>query len=94
MASAYIKNGEFHIHSYGEDFTEEHFESLCRFGYSNKRSIHTIGFRGIRIQEHFSLGDQVRLSTSTLSVRSSDERFTETDLGRWRRGNPRSLQYE
>src|SRR5688572_30919678 len=31
----------------GVDFNEEQFASLCRFGYSNKRVLHTIGFRGI-----------------------------------------------
>jgi hypothetical protein len=34
MASANIKDGEFIFTHNGEDFTEEHFTSLCRFGYS------------------------------------------------------------
>jgi hypothetical protein len=77
MASANIKDGEFIFTHNGEDFTEEHFTSLCRFGYSNKRSLHTIGFRGIGFKSTFSLGDQVRLVTPTLSVAFNRERFTE-----------------
>ncbi len=61
----------------GEDFTEEHFESLCRFGYSNKRALHTIGFRGIGFKSTFSLGDRVELLTPTLSVAFDRDRFTE-----------------
>lgn len=61
----------------GEDFAEEHFASLCRFGYSNKRALHTIGFRGIGFKSTFSLGDTVRLLTPTLSVAFERQRFTE-----------------
>src|SRR5690625_1514660 len=43
-----IDDGTFIFEHNGEDFTDEHFASLCRFGYSNKRSLHTIGFRGDR----------------------------------------------
>jgi hypothetical protein len=39
-ASADMQNGEFVFTHNGEDFNEEHFESLCKFGYSNKRSLH------------------------------------------------------
>lgn len=60
----------------GEDFTEEHFASLCRFGYSNKRALHTIGFRGIGFKSTFSLGDTVELYTPTLSVAFERQRFT------------------
>src|ERR1700692_1853552 len=42
-----IKDDEFVFAHNGEDFTKEHFTSLCRFGYSNKRALHTIGFRGV-----------------------------------------------
>jgi len=77
MASANIKDGEFIFTHNGEDFTEEHFKSLCQFGYSNKRSLHTIGFRGIGFKSTFSLGDQVRLVTPTLSVAFNRKRFTE-----------------
>lgn len=61
----------------GEDFSKEHFESLCRFGYSNKRALHTIGFRGIGFKSTFSLGDTVELETPTLSVAFTRKRFTE-----------------
>jgi hypothetical protein len=61
----------------GEDFSEEHFASLCRFGYSNKRALHTIGFRGIGFKSTFSLGDVVRLQTPTLSIDFERRRFTE-----------------
>lgn len=61
----------------GEDFAEEHFASLCRFGYSNKRALHTIGFRGIGFKCIFSLGDTVELYTPTLSVAFERRRFTE-----------------
>jgi len=72
-----IINGEFIFSHNGEDFTEEHFASLCRFGYSNKRALHTIGFRGIGFKSTFSLGDEVRLFTPTLSVAFYRKRFTE-----------------
>lgn len=77
VASADIQDGEFIFTHNGEDFSEEHFTSLCRFGYSNKRSLHTIGFRGIGFKSTFSLGDRVRLTTPTLSVFFHRERFTE-----------------
>src|SRR5690606_27171707 len=67
-AAVDIVDGEFSFTHDGEDFTAEHFASLCRFGYSNKRALHTIGFRGIGFKSTFSLGDEVRLSTPTLSV--------------------------
>src|SRR5881227_4432953 len=41
-ASVRVVNNEFVFEHDGEDFTEEQFESLCRFGYSNKRNLHTI----------------------------------------------------
>jgi len=77
MASADIQDGEFIFIHNGEDFTEEHFISLCRFGYSNKRSLHTIGFRGVGFKSTFSLGDEVRLRTPSLSVAFGRSRFTE-----------------
>ena len=61
----------------GDDFSEEHFASLCRFGYSNKKSLHTIGFRGIGFKSTFSLGDCVKLFTPSLSVCFFRKRFTE-----------------
>lgn len=76
-ASADIQNGEFIFIHDGEDFTKEHFNSLCRFGYSNKRFLHTIGFRGVGFKSTFSLGDEVRLRTPSLSVAFRRSRFTE-----------------
>ncbi|MEY9625058.1 sacsin N-terminal ATP-binding-like domain-containing protein [Sinorhizobium fredii] len=61
----------------GEDFAEEHFASLCRFGYSNKRALHTIGFRGIGFKSTFSLGDRVELYSPSLSIFFDRQRFTE-----------------
>jgi hypothetical protein len=76
-ATAKIDEGVFVFEHNGEDFTEEHFASLCRFGYSNKRTLHTIGFRGVGFKSTFSLGDSVELHTPTLSVAFRRQRFTE-----------------
>src|SRR5258708_30903184 len=46
-ACVVIQGDEFVFTHNGRDFAREDFESLCRFGYSHKRSLHTIGFRGI-----------------------------------------------
>jgi hypothetical protein len=72
-----MENGVFVFTHNGVDFTEDHFASLCRFGYSNKRALHTIGFRGIGFKSSFSLGDTVELLTPTLSVAFDRKRFTE-----------------
>ena len=76
-ATVQIESGQFVFAHNGGDFTEEHFASLCRFGYSNKRALHTIGFRGIGFKSTFSLGDVVELYTPTLSVAFNRPRFTE-----------------
>lgn len=76
-ASVRLEPGRFQFSHNGEDFTEEHFASLCRFAYSNKRALHTIGFRGVGFKSVFSLGDRVELYTPTLSVAFSKARFTE-----------------
>lgn len=76
-AEVRIKDGTFIFEHDGEDFTEEQFASLCQFGFSNKRHLHTIGFRGIGFKSTFSLGDAVELVTPTLSVRFLQHRFTE-----------------
>ncbi len=76
-ASVNIGGNEFVFSHNGQDFIEEHFASLCRFGYSNKRALHTIGFRGVGFKSTFSLGDEVRLFTPTLSVAFHRMRFTE-----------------
>ena len=75
-ASVAIEDGVFVFSHNGEDFIEEHFASLCRFGYSNKRALHTIGFRGIGFKSTFSLGDTVELHTPTLAVAFHKSRFT------------------
>ncbi len=75
-AAVRIDDGHFIFEHNGEDFTEEQFESLCRFAYSNKRSLHTIGFRGMGFKSTFSLGNCVRLSSPSLSVCFFRERFT------------------
>ena len=72
-----IKNERFVFEHNGEDFIEAHFASICRFGYSNKRALHTIGFRGIGFKSTFSLGDRVELFTPTLAVAFERARFTE-----------------
>lgn len=77
VATVRIEGGAFIFEHNGEDFSEEHFASLCRFGYSNKRSLHTIGFRGIGFKSTFSLGDQVELYTPSLSILFNRSRFTE-----------------
>ncbi len=71
-----IENGVFTFEHNGDDFIESHFASICRFGYSNKRALHTIGFRGIGFKSTFSLGDKVYLNTPTLSVAFDNTRFT------------------
>ena len=76
-ASVRIEDDTFIFEHNGGDFTEDHFASLCRFGYSNKRTLHTIGFRGIGFKSTFSLGDRVELRTPTLAVKFDCERFTE-----------------
>lgn len=71
-----LENDVFSFMHDGEDFSEAHFQSICRFGYSNKREMHTIGFRGIGFKSVFSLGDRVFLLTPTLSVYFDSARFT------------------
>lgn len=72
-----IEDGALVFEHNGQDFTEEQFESLCRFGYSNKRHLHTIGFRGLGFKSTFSLGEVVKLYTPTLAVLFDRRRFTE-----------------
>lgn len=64
------------IHN-GDDFDEQSLESLCQFGLSNKRHLHTIGFRGVGFKSVFSLGDRVEVITPTLSFAFDKKRFTE-----------------
>ena len=76
-ASVLVDDETFLFEHDGVDFAEDHFRSLCRFGYSNKRVLHTIGFRGIGFKSTFSLGDFVELHTPTLSVGFHQTRFTQ-----------------
>lgn len=71
-----VDEGVFSFSHNGEDFTEDQFASLCRFGYSNKRSLHTIGFRGIGFKSTFSIGDEVHLLGPTLGVTFHAKQFT------------------
>ena len=72
-----IQDGCFCFEHDGHDFTKLEFTSLCRFGFSNKRNLHTIGFRGIGFKSTFSLGSVVQVQTPSLAVRFSKDRFTE-----------------
>jgi hypothetical protein len=72
-----ITNRLFLFEHDGKDFDEEEFASLCRFGFSNKRRLHTIGFRGIGFKSTFSLGEAVEIVTPSLAVRFHKQRFTE-----------------
>lgn len=72
-----IEDDRFVFEHNGEDFIEANFASICRFGYSNKRALHTIGFRGIGFKSTFSLGDRVELFTPTLAVAFERARFTQ-----------------
>ncbi len=76
-AEVIINDNEFIFSHNGEDFNEDNLRSICQFGFSNKRSLHTIGFRGIGFKSTFSLGDEVFLLTPTLSVKFSSSHFTE-----------------
>lgn len=76
-ARAFIVDGRFIFEHDGEDFDEDQFASLCRFGFSNKRNLHTIGFRGVGFKSTFSLGDPVEVLTPSLAVRFCKRRFTE-----------------
>lgn len=75
-ARAEIIDGHFLFSHNGSDFTERQFASLCRFGFSEKRNLHTIGFRGIGFKSTFSLGQPVQLMTPTLATAFHRDRFT------------------
>ncbi len=76
-AHVHVDDQSFTFSHNGEDFVRDHFASLCRFGYSNKRALHTIGFRGIGFKSTFSLGDIVELGSPSLAVSFDARRFTE-----------------
>lgn len=88
--SVSLNDGVFVFQHDGQDFTADDFSSLCRFGYSNKRKMHTIGFRGIGFKSTFSLGSQVEVFSPTLQVAFDKKRFTQPiwldtdeDFGQW-----------
>jgi len=60
----------------GTDFDAASLGSMCRFGYSSKRTLHTIGFRGIGFKTTFSLGPIVTVETPTLAFRFNRRRYT------------------
>lgn len=63
----------------GKDFSKDDFASLCEFGFSNKRNLHTIGFRGVGFKSTFSIGSRVFLITPSLSVKFKKEHFTKPE---------------
>lgn len=71
-----IENEQFYFQHNGKDFNKDEFSSLCRFGYSNKRKLHTIGFRGIGFKSTFSIGEPVQVFSPTLAVEFYKKRFT------------------
>jgi hypothetical protein len=77
LASARIDGDVFVFEHDGEDFDGEQFASLCRFGFSNKRKLHTIGFRGVGFKSTFSLGRGVEVLTPTIAIKFDERRFTE-----------------
>lgn len=76
-ARAAITDGVFVFEHGGTDFDPESLQSLCRFGFSNKRRLHTIGFRGVGFKSLFSLGPWVEVHTPTLAIGFHQRRFTE-----------------
>lgn len=72
-----MSDGQFVFEHDGKDFDDEEFASLCRFAFSNKRKLHTIGFRGVGFKSIFSLGESVEVLTPSLAVRFHKRRFTE-----------------
>ena len=78
-ASVTIHDSLFVFEHDGHDFNEEEFASLCRFGFSNKRNLHTVGFRGVGFKSTFSLGDVVEVQTPSLAVSFDKRRFTKPE---------------
>jgi hypothetical protein len=78
-ARARLADGALVFEHDGEDFDENSFQSLCRFGFSNKRLLHTIGFRGVGFKSTFSLGPRVEVYSPTLAVAFQQRRFTEPE---------------
>lgn len=78
-ASATVEDGCFIFRHNGHDFSEDEFRSLCRFGFSNKRRLLTIGFRGIGFKSIFSLGSSVEVLTPTMTFGFDRQRFTQPE---------------
>lgn len=78
-ARAHLVDGALVFEHDGEDFDADSFQSLCRFGFSNKRRLHTIGFRGVGFKSTFSLGPRVDVYSPTLAVAFHQRRFTEPE---------------
>lgn len=76
-ATSRICDSTFIFEHNGSDFDPAQFQSLCRFAFSNKTTLHTIGFRGVGFKSIFSLGDDVEVFTPTLAVRFNKRRFTQ-----------------
>ena len=76
-AEAFVDEGTFVFRHNGRDFDEGDFASLCRFAWSNKRRLLTIGFRGIGFRSVFALGAVVEVITPTIACRFEERRFTE-----------------
>jgi hypothetical protein len=76
-ARARVEGNRFVFEHDGMDFDESSLRSLCRFGFSNKNNLHTIGFRGLGFKSTFSLGSVVAVHTPTLAFQFTSTRFTE-----------------
>ncbi len=72
-----LTHKELEVRHDGRDFSESDLRTLCRFASSNKRTLATIGFRGIGFKSVFAAGPTVRLTTPTLSLRFDETRFTQ-----------------
>ncbi len=76
-ATARVDNGYFEFEHNGHDFSAEELRSLCEFGNSSKKSLLTVGFRGVGFRSLFSLGATIEVLTPTLTIRFERRRFTE-----------------
>ena len=76
VARAWLEGDWFNFEHDGRDFTDSDLDSLCRFGYSNKAHLHTIGFRGLGFKATFSLGSPVEVRTPTLAFLFNEDKFT------------------
>ena len=70
-----LQEDRFEFEHDGADFQPHEFAALCHFGNSNKRQLHTTGFRGIGFKSTFSVGNRVRVTTPTLDVEFDAEKY-------------------